>query len=130
MDFAMLRSADKSEGLFKGLSGYRIERDDRFPIRATAQFYRVTDTVQINEDMFASIAESIESVFHIAEAKGSLVIDTEARKTETTPLPTIGQLPSGTAGSLFSAFQDAGRNKGQDTIGDEQVEDFVDVSTF
>jgi len=129
MDFAMLRSSDKSEGTFKGLGNFRLERDERFPIRATVQMYRLTDDVDISEDLFHSIHQSIESVYNIAEAKGSLVIDTTNRKTETTvpPLTSLGPLPTGSG--LFSAFNQPTNNGSE--AKNEGLDDFVEVgSTF
>jgi hypothetical protein len=85
MDHAMLRSSDVSAGRFKTLSEYDVllERDDRFPIRATYQYYRVTDDADISPELMADIAKNITSVYERAKEKGSLVIDPSNRVTET-----------------------------------------------
>ncbi len=110
MEHAMLRAADKSEGPFKKIPlELEIERDERYPIRATFQFYRVTDDAKIDASLFQDIAGKIESVYEMAKEKGSLVIDTSARKTETTkktnpePLPAMMTVPNDSK-PLFSGF--------------------------
>ena len=110
MEHAMLRAADKSEGPFKRIPfELDIERDERYPIRATFQFYRVTDDANIHSALFQEIAGKIESVYEMAKEKGSLVIDTSTRKTETTKktnpeaLPAMITVPNDSK-PLFSGF--------------------------
>ncbi|KAJ3158158.1 hypothetical protein HDU86_003110 [Geranomyces michiganensis] len=111
MEHAMLRSADKSEGAFEKNSRV-LERDERYPIRATSQFYRVIDEANISKELFTDISAKIESVYDMAEDKGSLVIDESVRKTETTTtmkmksLPEMAAIPTD-AKPLFSAFETA-----------------------
>lgn len=128
MEHAMLRAADKREGDFMTHLKFDLERDDQYPIRATFQFYRVTDDANIGSTLFKDISAKIESVYEMAKEKGSLVIDTSTRKTETTKkaqatttLPAMASVPTD-AKPLLSAFSDL---KGQE---DEKREnDFVVV---
>jgi hypothetical protein len=39
-----------SEGKFRGIGGLAIERDDRFPVRVTLQYYKATDNGVVNDD--------------------------------------------------------------------------------
>ncbi len=109
MEPAMLRSSDTSEGAFTALK-IPFKRDARYPIRATFQFYRVTDDVDITKETFLDISKKLELVYDMANEKGSLVIDHTTRTTETTgspspgiPLPVIPPLAFD-ANPLFAGF--------------------------
>lgn len=56
-----------------------LERDERFPVRCTIQYYNVTDTADISEAMFAEIASLLNHV-----SASSLVLNTTDRLTEPT----------------------------------------------
>jgi hypothetical protein len=58
------------------------ERDERYPIRATIQFYTVTDTQDIGEQVFKEFAGKIRDVFSYGSHQGSLVTATSNRVTE------------------------------------------------
>jgi hypothetical protein len=62
-----------SEGPFVGTKGLKLERDDRFPIRCTFQYYRVTDENFINEHDIKDIKEQLDRATKVAVATGSLV---------------------------------------------------------
>jgi hypothetical protein len=51
-----------------------IERDDRFPIRITVQFYKATSNGVVDERDLDAIARSLGSVYEHADFVGSLVI--------------------------------------------------------
>ena len=108
MEHAMLRAAEISEGPFKSLSGFDLVRDDRYPIRATFQFYRVTDDPNIDSEVFADISRKIETVYDLAKEKGSLVIDQSQRITEATKSAGkfLGKMKEAPTSStpLFSGF--------------------------
>ncbi len=63
------------EGPFTEIDGIDIERDERFPIRVTVQFYQATSNGVVTEDDVAAIAETIDRVYDDAEFVGSLVVD-------------------------------------------------------
>jgi hypothetical protein len=77
-------------------SGAAWERDERFPIRATIQFYTVTDTLDISEQVFREFAGKIRDVFSYGTHQGSLVTATSNRVTES-------GLPQAPAASQISA---------------------------
>jgi len=68
-------SSGPVEGPWLGLDQCTIERDWRFPIRVTVQFYQATDGAQVRSQDAARIAAAIERVYLDADAVGSLVID-------------------------------------------------------
>ena len=73
----------KVEGPFTEIDGLKIERDDRFPIRVTVQFYKATSNGVVSEQDMAEIAEQINRVYKQADYVGSLVVDGEkGRPTE------------------------------------------------
>lgn len=83
MDHAMLRSSDKIEGVFDDISSKNIERDERYPIRVTLQFYHVTDNPNLDLNDVNSISQSINRVYSTGIQQGSLVSETHiTRQTE------------------------------------------------
>jgi len=52
----------------------RIERDPKFPIRITVQFYKATSNGIVSDIDLDSISRSIGSVYEHADAVGSLVM--------------------------------------------------------
>ncbi len=71
------------EGPFTEIDDLAIERDERFPIRVTVQFYKATTNGMIDPQNVKQIAHEIESVYQQAENVGSLVVAGETgRPTE------------------------------------------------
>lgn len=71
------------EGEFTEVDGLEIERDPRFPVRVTVQFYKATDNGVVTDKDMADIARQIEKVYDDADYVGSLVTGGEtARPTE------------------------------------------------
>lgn len=68
------------EGPFTEIAGLRIERDERFPIRATVQFYQATSNGVISEQDVARFAEQIARVYEDADYVGSLVVEGETER--------------------------------------------------
>jgi len=59
----------------------RLERDARFPIRVTVQFYKATSNGVVSDIDLDSISRSIGSVYEHAEFVGSLVLpENDARR--------------------------------------------------
>jgi hypothetical protein len=73
----------KVEGPFTELAGLAIERDDRFPVRVTVQFYQATSNGVVSEADLARLAAQIGKVYQQADYVGSLVVEGETgRPTE------------------------------------------------
>jgi hypothetical protein len=63
------------EGPFTEIDGVDIERDQRFPIRVTVQFYKATSNGIVTEADMDEIVTQIERVYEDADYVGSLVVD-------------------------------------------------------
>jgi len=63
------------EGPFTEIDGYEIERDERFPIRVTVQFYKATATGDVTAADMDEIKAQIDRVYDDADYVGSLVVD-------------------------------------------------------
>jgi hypothetical protein len=61
-------------GPFTELDGLTIERDPRFPVRATVQFYQATSTGKITAADVRGFAQQIRKVYKQADYVGSLVV--------------------------------------------------------
>lgn len=73
----------KVEGPYTEIDNLDIERDERFPVRVTVQFYKATSNGVVSETDVQDIAEQIERVYADADYVGSLVVDGETdRPTE------------------------------------------------
>lgn len=62
-------------GRFLELERRDIERDPRFPIRVTVQFYRATSNGVISEEDMAEVRATLDRVYTDADYIGSLVTD-------------------------------------------------------
>ena len=65
----------KVEGPFTEIDGLEIERDDRYPIRVTVQFYKATSNGVVSKQDMADIAAQINRVYQQADYVGSLVVE-------------------------------------------------------
>jgi hypothetical protein len=63
-------------GPYTELDGLTIERDPRFPVRVTVQFYQATSTGRLTSAEAKSFAQQIRRVYHEADYVGSLVVPT------------------------------------------------------
>ena len=71
------------EGPFTEIDGLEIERDERFPIRVTVQFYKATSHGALDETDADAMAAQIERVYAVTGYAGSLVVEGETgRPTE------------------------------------------------
>ncbi len=61
------------EGPFTEMDGLAIERDERFPIRVTVQFYKATNSGLLTEEMVEESKRTIDKVYANADYVGSLV---------------------------------------------------------
>lgn len=81
VDMGVLSRGDH-KGEYKGTKNLELERDTRFPIRCTFQWYRVTDSSSIEESVIQDIAHQFRMFQDKSSAFGSLVHSTTDRKTE------------------------------------------------
>jgi hypothetical protein len=63
------------EGPFTEVDDVDIERDERFPIRVTVQFYKATSNGVISATDMAEINAQLKRVYEEADYVGSLVVD-------------------------------------------------------
>ena len=63
----------ETEGRFTEINRLTIERDDRFPIRVTAQFYKATSNGVVTDTDVAQLRQQIDAVYADGEVVGSLV---------------------------------------------------------
>ena len=73
----------KTVGPYTELDGLTIERDARFPIRVTVQFYLATSNGVINQQNIDDIASQISQVYSKGDYVGSLVVPTKDRRRPT-----------------------------------------------
>lgn len=57
----------------------KLERDDRFPVRVTVQFYKATSNGVVNDADLAAVKDQIDAVYAKADHVGSLVVPEGAR---------------------------------------------------
>ena len=85
----------EDEGEHLELDGQKLERDARFPLRVTVQFYKATSNGFIDDKDLENIQQCIKAAYESADYIGSLVVGTlekgelkmgEARPTQ--PVPT------------------------------------------
>lgn len=82
LDNAMLRVSSESSGKFEGTRGLKLERDFRYPIRCTLQYYWITDTTELNESQVKQISTQLEKFYVHSSNKSSLVVSETDRPTE------------------------------------------------
>jgi hypothetical protein len=63
------------EGPFTEIDNLPIERDPRFPIRVTVQFYKATSNGVVSDSDMQQIQQQIARVYDDADYVGSLVVD-------------------------------------------------------
>lgn len=82
---AVIKTSD-GFGKFIGTNNKSLERDPKFPIRCTVQYYKITDTTDISDSMIKEISEQINKQYNMASLndKGSLVTENSNRITEPT----------------------------------------------
>ena len=68
------------EGPFTEIDNLKIERDERFPIRVTVQFYKGTSNGVVSDADMQQIHDQIGQVYSDADYIGSLVTEGETRR--------------------------------------------------
>jgi hypothetical protein len=73
VDVAVIGHGD-DEGPYTELAGLTVERDPRFPVRVTVQFYQATSNGVVDQDDLDRMADQIAKVYDKADYVGSLVV--------------------------------------------------------
>lgn len=79
-------SSSEGFGRFLGTRGEKLVRDEKYPIRCTIQYYKVTDTTEISDSIISELATQINKQYNLASdiERGSLVLENSLRDTEPT----------------------------------------------
>lgn len=91
------------EGPFTEIDGLEIERDERFPIRVTVQFYKATSNGIVSSGDMEEIAMQIQRVYEDADYVGSLVVDGPSERPTEHDGPKTE--PSGWWGAFWRRFE-------------------------
>jgi hypothetical protein len=67
-----------TDGPYTELDGLTVQRDTRFPVRVTLQFYQATSNGVVSRDNMKSMAAQIKKVYAKGDYVGSLVVPTGA----------------------------------------------------
>jgi hypothetical protein len=82
-------------GKFTELDGLKIERDPRFPVRVTVQFYQATSNGVLAAADVSRLRAQIDKVYAAADYVGSLVVPTAADRQRPTNWDGVGPRPPG-----------------------------------
>ncbi len=116
----------KVEGPYTEIDDLEIERDQRFPIRVTVQFYKATDNGVVSAADVAAIKAQIDRVYANAAAVGSLVLSGDTGRVTEYEGPKFE--PPGWWGSFWSRhLSDTGqrREEGLATLAQLYAGDWV-----
>jgi hypothetical protein len=83
VDVAVLGHGE-TEGPYTELDGLKIERDPRFPVRVTVQFYQATSNGVVSAADIARMSEQIDKVYGKGDYVGSLVVPAPSDRTRPT----------------------------------------------
>jgi len=104
VDVAVLGHGD-DQGPFTELDGLTIERDPRFPIRVTVQFYQATSNGVVERGDIDRMADQIAKVYDKADYVGSLVVPSPADKRRVTRWDGASAAPDYTGWWQFPGLQ-------------------------
>lgn len=90
-----------TEGPYTELDGLKIQRDSRFPIRVTLQFYQATSNGVISRDNVKAMATQIKKVYGKGDYVGSLVVPSGLDRTRPTNWTGTQSAPEGTSWAMF-----------------------------
>lgn len=112
----------KVEGPFTEIDNLDIERDERFPVRVTVQFYKATENGVVSESDIEDIAQQIDRVYAQGDYVGSLVTGGETER----PTEYYGNKiqPDGWWKAFFQRHHE---NFGEDWTGVEELFEELDL---
>jgi hypothetical protein len=93
-----------TEGPYTELDGLEIERDPRFPVRVTVQFYQATSNGVVSQADVDRMAAQIENVYAKGDYVGSLVVPGPKDKARPTRWDGAGPMPPDVAWDYFAGL--------------------------
>jgi hypothetical protein len=90
-----------TEGVYTELDGLTIQRDSRFPIRVTLQFYQATSNGVLSRDNVKAMASQIRKVYGKGDYVGSLVVPSGLDRTRPTNWTGTQGAPADTSWAMF-----------------------------
>jgi hypothetical protein len=94
VDVAVLGHGD-TEGPYTELDNLTIERDPRFPVRVTIQFYQATSNGVVSSDDVDRMAKQIKTVYKSGDYVGSLVVPNPQDRLRPTNWTGVSRAPDG-----------------------------------
>jgi len=85
------------QGPFTELDGLTVERDPRFPVRVTVQFYQAVSSPDVGEREMAQLARLVSSVYDKGDFVGSLVVPSPGDPRRPTRWDGVSGSPAGVA---------------------------------
>jgi len=67
-------SVGEVEGVFREIGNLEIQRDERYPVRVTLQYYKATSNGVVDEDVMAQVYQQIVDARSFGTNVGSLVV--------------------------------------------------------
>jgi hypothetical protein len=104
------------EGPFTEIDGLAIQRDARFPIRVTVQFYKATSNGVVDGKDIRALADQIDAVYADAKAIGSLVAEADRGRSTEWDDGGAGKTPPADWWETFWATQEAATGKTRDQL--------------
>ncbi len=99
-------------GPFTELDGLTIERDSRFPVRVTVQFYQATSNGVLAAADVKNLRTQIKNVYSMADYVGSLVVPSSADRTRPTNWNGVGKRPPGVTVQDFPGLMQRRQDQG------------------
>ncbi|HMF42798.1 MAG TPA: hypothetical protein VKQ32_19135 [Polyangia bacterium] len=97
-------------GPYTELDGLTIERDPRFPVRVTVQFYQATSNGALAAADVQGLRAQIDKVYAMADYVGSLVVPTDADRQRPTNWTGVGPRPAGVTVQDFPGLMERWRD--------------------
>jgi hypothetical protein len=97
-------------GRYTELDGLTIERDPRFPVRVTVQFYQATSNGVLAAADVKGLRAQIDKVYAMADYVGSLVVPTGADRRRPTNWTGVGPRPAGVTVQDFAGLMERSRD--------------------
>jgi hypothetical protein len=93
-----------TEGPYTELDGLTIERDPRFPVRVTVQFYQATSNGVVSQDDIDRMSAQIDKVYAKGDYVGSLVVPGPNDRLRPTRWDGAGPMPPDVAWDFFGGL--------------------------